>query len=209
MISNIIITDNENVSSSVLATVADDWNGSKNLISLLKECMSLNANIDVYLPADIFFYINSPVIKFLIRNNLDFKYDENTYKIYYSFTPVYLEKLLIVNPYTNAKFGGYMFLYKHQDIGLKYNNKVIYANIDVANISNYVNNETILKYDTWLVNTIPSLARGDFEYKAKLVSHIGEQSIIDLLHNNVLRMEGKRYYLNIKVRKKCPLTNNN
>ena len=69
---------------------------------------------------------------------------------------------------------------------------------DVANISNYINNETILKYDTWLVNTIPSLARGDFEYKAKLVSHIGEQSIIDLLHNNVLRMEGKRYYLNIK-----------
>ena len=29
MISNIIITDNKNVSSSVLATLADDWNGSK------------------------------------------------------------------------------------------------------------------------------------------------------------------------------------
>ena len=71
MISNIIITDNKNVSSSVLATFADDWNGSKNLISLLKECMSLNANIDVYLPADIFFYINSPVIKFLKGQQYD------------------------------------------------------------------------------------------------------------------------------------------
>lgn len=197
MISNIVITDNKNVDSSVLDALTDDWNGSKNLISLLKECIWLNANIDVYLPADIFFYTNAPVIKFLIRNNLDFKYDANTYMIYHSFSPVYLEKLLTVDPYTNAKFGGYMFLYKYQDIGLKYNNKVIYANIDVANISNYVNNETILKYDTWLVNTIPSLARGDFEYKTKLINYIGEQSITDLLHNNVLRMEGKRYYLNI------------
>lgn len=198
MISNIIIVDSEHINQNTFNFLNDFWDGSKNLVSLLEECIVLNADIDLYLPANIFFYTNAQVIRFLIKNNLysKFKYDKDTYRIYQTFSTPLLEKLLVVNPYTNAKLGGYMFLYEYQDIGLMYNNKVIYATIDATNISEYINNETVFKYEAWIVSTIKAFARGDYLYKSSLLNYIDEQSINALLQNNILRMDGKRYYLN-------------
>lgn len=196
MISNIIITDTEHISKKVLDKVTQTWNGADNLIDMIEKCNRLIADIDIYLPADIFFYTNAIAIKYLITNNFKFKYDSDNYKIGHTFSNAELEKLLITDPYSNAKQGGYMFLQMYQDVTLMYNNKLFIANIDINNVQKYINAETVYKHDTYILKHVKTLAKGDFIYRSKLLEYIGNFSIDTLLERNILIAEGKRYYLN-------------
>lgn len=197
MVLNIIITDNEHTSDRVRTAVTETWCGADNLIEMIEKCNRLIADIDMYLPADMFFYTNAKAIKYIITNNFNLIYDTDKYRIMHNFSNVELERLLITDPYSNAKQGGYMFLQMYQDVTLMYNNKLFIADIDVNNISKYINVETVYKYDLYTLKHIKALNQGNYVYKSKLLECIGDFSIPTFLERDILIMEGKKYFLNL------------
>lgn len=195
MLNNVIITDGDNANKGFISLIHDDFEAYKVITSTLKTCMNLPTYADLYLPVNILFNMNAPLIKYIVTNNIKLVYDKDIYETGHSFSNNLFEKMQSINEYSNSTLGGYKFIYKHHKVDMQHNNKLFMVTINVEDISKYINDDTVHKHDTYIVNQIKALKRGDYLYRSALLQYIGDFSVDWLLENNILTMDGKRYYL--------------